>query len=654
MMSHRLKRQVLFFLAAVLLPCLMLVALSLRMMRQERELSEKRAAEERSRVTREIRQDLQSRLERIRLEEITRLAAGNGAALNTNSPRPLVVMVGMVAENRLVFPWEADTTAKESRRALSEAEFAGRIREAESQELGAKQFDRAAGIYLDAADRARNPVQSAFARLLLARVLFKADRRSDSLAHYRNLLQLTSRPTDEHGVPLALYAANSLVGEGLEYDSVLTCIRIENEARPWLSPAEAYLMAELLVRILRKSSDSKLLATAGNLQNRILERTSLIEQALALQAEFPSLLLAHRGESKPNSTEAVWVAFGKPLWLVALPPPSASPRTVVAVAAPEVFATLNAIANPPERLGAIQFVTGAESKGEPLGPGFPGLAIIFSPAEDAVRAGPWSLERLFYPIVLFLVLSVTLSAAYFLWRDVRRETRLAEMRSQFVSSVSHELKTPLTAIRMFAETLRMGRAVAPQTQQEYLDTIVNESERLTRLLNNVLDFSKIEQGQKIYHRELISLPQVVHAAGRAMQYPLAERGFVLQVEIQDNLPAVRADADALEQAILNLLTNAMKYSGDSREIALRLTAQNACAVIQVTDHGVGIPPEETSRIFQKFYRVPSPENQLIPGTGLGLTLVEHVARAHGGQVGVESVLGQGSTFSLRIPLEARS
>jgi signal transduction histidine kinase len=229
--------------------------------------------------------------------------------------------------------------------------------------------------------------------------------------------------------------------------------------------------------------------------------------------------------------------------------------------------------------------------------------------------------------------------------------RLAALRSQFVSSVSHELRTPLAAIRMFAETLRMGRTSGPQAQAEYLDTIVNESERLTRLLDNVLDFSKIERGERIYRRETVSLSEVVRAAARTLHYPLSNQGFKLQVEIDSSLPPVSADIDAIEQAVLNLLTNAMKYSGDSREIDLRLMRKDGDAVIQVRDHGIGIPAGEQARIFQKFYRIPTPENHQVPGTGLGLTVVDHIAKAHGGRVEVESSPGRGSTFSIFLPLE---
>jgi two-component system phosphate regulon sensor histidine kinase PhoR len=216
--------------------------------------------------------------------------------------------------------------------------------------------------------------------------------------------------------------------------------------------------------------------------------------------------------------------------------------------------------------------------------------------------------------------------------------------------VSHELRTPLTAVRMFAETLVMGRTGDENTRREYLESIVNESERLTRLVDNVLEFSKIEYSTKTYRMQPIRLPDIVRSAARLMQYPLAQHGFELKLSIDDTLKPVSADADGIEQAILNLLSNAMKYSGSAREIQLALESKNGHAVIAVTDHGVGIAPEEQARIFEKFYRVRTVETDAVGGAGLGLALVKHIVEAHHGSIEVRSVVGKGSSFILRIPL----
>ncbi len=137
---------------------------------------------------------------------------------------------------------------------------------------------------------------------------------------------------------------------------------------------------------------------------------------------------------------------------------------------------------------------------------------------------------------------------------------------------------------------------------------------------------------------------------RAMRYPLERKRFSLEVKVDPDLPVISADSDSLEQAILNLLSNAVKYSGDTRQIRLVAERDGDDAVIRVRDKGVGIAHEEQKRIFERFHRVPSPANQEIPGAGLGLTVVEHIVKAHGGSVTVESSPGQGSTFSIRLPI----
>jgi signal transduction histidine kinase len=401
---------------------------------------------------------------------------------------------------------------------------------------------------------------------------------------------------------------------------------------------------------LRSSADSAEARTVGDLADAINTRLACTEQVIALQRDFPRLGLGAVGLRRHNA-EARWVPYGAPRWLVGKAAPLGGEGDVVlAVWADSLFATVeDAVLKSSGGAGELIVASNEEEDGELLGAAFPGLMARFA-SLPGVGEASWDVRRWFYVVALLLVVSVTLFGAYLVSRDVRRELRLAEMRSRFVSAVSHELKTPLTAIRMFAETLQLGRSSDPETQTEYLETIVNESERLTRLLNNVLDFSKIERGKKEYRRTPDDLADIVSASARAMQYPLEQRQFTLNVEVQDGLPPANVDRDAIEQAILNLLANAMKYSGDSRVIDLRLKQVDGQVVIEVVDHGVGIDSGEQSKIFEQFYRVPTKGNDGIPGTGLGLTLVRHIAEGHGGQVTVESIPGQGSTFAIHLPL----
>jgi signal transduction histidine kinase len=207
---------------------------------------------------------------------------------------------------------------------------------------------------------------------------------------------------------------------------------------------------------------------------------------------------------------------------------------------------------------------------------------------------------------------------------------------------------------MLAETLQMGRGRDAKTESEYLDTIVNECERLSRLVDGVLLFSKAERGKMVYHFGPLEAAETVHAAARSLESALAQKGFRLKIEIEPGLPRLRGDYDALEQALLNLLGNAIKYSGDARDIEVAVKREDGRAAISVTDHGAGIAPAEQTRIFEKFYRAATPENEHIPGTGLGLALVAQVVKAHGGEVRVRSAPGEGSTFSLLLPLEEKS
>ena len=250
-----------------------------------------------------------------------------------------------------------------------------------------------------------------------------------------------------------------------------------------------------------------------------------------------------------------------------------------------------------------------------------------------------------------LAVGLAIIGSVFFWRDVRRDLETAELRSQFVASVSHELKTPLAAIRMFAETLRLKRFREPEKEAEYLDTIVNESQRLDRLIANVLDFSKIEKGRRIYRFEKTSIKEVLESAVRVMDYPLRQRGFQLKLALRDDIQEINADPDALLQAVLNLLDNAMKYSGDAREIDLSLERRELNAIIRIRDWGIGIPVSEHQRIFEKFHRVADRKNEGVVGAGLGLALAEHIVEAHGGRIEVESKPGEGSVFSLILPLE---
>jgi signal transduction histidine kinase len=645
MSSQNHRKQVLLFFLAVLLPSIVLTVFTWRMIRQEKELADKRLADERRRAVRDFGQLLLARLEKIKFQEAGAFAGGNYR-------NPEVELIGRVDNGRLLLPWETGQQSREFLMLLDTAGFAQAMDIAEREEFARGDLSKAAILYRQRMEKTRNPLQKGYARLSMARTLMKLGRTTEAMEEYRNMLTLPPSIADEYGVPLSLYAGRSLIEKGAGHAEVLDLIQAELQRNPWISPAASYLLRDLVDAIADNAAVEQVRSDAIVFRQTILEHIKTLERALSLQRGFQGLGLTAARDNQ-GETEPEWVAYGGSPWLLSLAPAQdGSGSLLIVVEAQAVLSSLRSASAFSDVIpGKIRLTAGQAAEGFVLGPSFRSLRVDFA-GEPQTPASGWLARRSFYLLALFLVLSVTSFGAYLLWRDVRREVQTAEMRSQFVSSVSHELKTPLTAIRMFAETLSLGRTRSPESHKEYLDTIVNESERLTRLLNNVLDFSKIEAGRMTYRMKPMLLPEVIHAAARTMQYPLSQQGFNLNLEIAEDIPVVKADRDALEQAVLNLLSNAMKYAGDSRDIDLRLAAKDGNAVIQVTDHGLGINPREQGRIFEKFYRVGSPENDRITGSGLGLALVDHVVKAHGGQITVESTPGKGSTFSIYLPLES--
>jgi signal transduction histidine kinase len=254
--------------------------------------------------------------------------------------------------------------------------------------------------------------------------------------------------------------------------------------------------------------------------------------------------------------------------------------------------------------------------------------------------------------VMMAILAAVMALGVFLVaRALAREVRLAELKSNFVSSVSHDLKTPLALIQLFAETLELGRLKNTDRATEYYRIINSEARKLTRLINNLLDFSKIEAGLRMYRLKPSDLTEVTERVLESLQSQFRHNQFTVTARLGTPVP-VRIDPEAAEQALENLLSNAMKYSPESREILVEVVKEGQDGVVRVTDRGVGIPEKFHRRIFRKFYRMQSDAGSGPQGTGLGLAIVDHIMRGHGGSVRVVSEPGRGSTFSLHFPLYA--
>lgn len=292
--------------------------------------------------------------------------------------------------------------------------------------------------------------------------------------------------------------------------------------------------------------------------------------------------------------------------------------------------------------------------GEPLRRDFP---LVFTDWAMEIQSGDAPAARLAQAnfrliLTLSLLLAAVLVAGIALaLRAADRSMRLSEMKSDFVSNVSHELRTPLASIRLYAELLRLGRTGSVEKARAYGAAIEAESRRLGDLIENVLDFSRIESGRKAYRMAPGDLAVVVATAVEGFRLRLLDSGIELIYEPPAGpLPPVVMDDNAVALALNNLMDNAVKYSGDSRRVEVRLVRRGGEAEVAVLDRGIGIPESEQKKIFERFHRVGTGLVHDVKGSGLGLAIVHHIMKAHHGQVTVESAPGRGSTFRLHLPL----
>lgn len=250
-------------------------------------------------------------------------------------------------------------------------------------------------------------------------------------------------------------------------------------------------------------------------------------------------------------------------------------------------------------------------------------------------------------VVSMVVVVTTGTVLVMIW--LRRQARISQLQTDFVSKVSHELRTPLTSIRMFVESLQMKKV--PEGEMDAcFDVLADETSRLSRRIERLLDWGRMEAGKRVYELQEDDVPSIVRDTVEAYRAAHVGRDIPLEVEVADGLPTLSVDRGAIVDALVNLLANAHKYGGEHNRIRLEAQADERWVTMAVSDQGIGIPRSEQRRIFQKFYRVDDRLARASEGTGLGLAIVHHVARAHGGKVKVESTPGEGSTFTLLLPI----
>jgi signal transduction histidine kinase len=259
-----------------------------------------------------------------------------------------------------------------------------------------------------------------------------------------------------------------------------------------------------------------------------------------------------------------------------------------------------------------------------------------------------SRQQNLYLGMLAVVVALLGFGGYLTVRTLKSELAVAQMKSDFVATVSHEFRSPLAGINQLGEMLRDGRVHHDARRQQYYEMIVGETQRLRRLVENVLDFARMEDGRKQYQFEPLESAQWLREVAEDFRSEVAGAGFAIDAEIPEELPAIVADRETLTTAVHNLLDNAVKYSGNSNVVRLRANADPEALSISVKDEGVGIREEDRPRIFEKFFRGGGEIARQVKGVGLGLNLVQHIVAAHGGSITFDSTEGKGSTFTIRL------
>ncbi len=259
-------------------------------------------------------------------------------------------------------------------------------------------------------------------------------------------------------------------------------------------------------------------------------------------------------------------------------------------------------------------------------------------------------KRGIYFFMFLLIGGILIFGLILTVRTVSRELELARMKSDFVSTISHEFKSPLTSIRQLAEMLQAGRIPSEKRRQKYYDVLVEQSERLSMLTENVLSFARMEEGKKDFRFESVDIGVLLEDIVSAIRDRVSHDGFELELKMVSSFPAIQVDSASITQAVTNLIDNAIKYSGELKRVIVRVFVEDHTLAISVRDFGIGIKKEELNRIFDRFYRGGDELTRTVKGSGLGLTLVKQIAKAHKGNVRVVSEPGRGSTFTIKLPL----
>ena len=638
------------FLLTVLLPAALLAFLGFRAFRQERRLADQqvrdrleRAAElaargleeelrEWQRVTEAIKPDRTRSIED--LAERVRIAVsepGAAAVVLLGQPRPR-----LIPESQLLYD-----LAPVPARSLA-AQLPDTLREAETQELLTKNYSRAIQLYSEALSTVQPSLRPTLLHRL-ARTYRKSGQPREALRLYQKLASMEDAHIGDLPASLLaayeggeLQSAQGPASGALEFygDLVNGRWRLDRPrylfysatASEWLTAAAASpdAVAQLRETEQRKQSLTRAVEEFLRRPRRLIATDAAVHVAFWQPDPFAALVLSGEFLNRRVWPRAFSTTSNGNLEVVLLDSKGGLLFGPAPAAAPQPF--------------GVRVVQDADF-----------IWRIRTQARDArlLYADLVNRQNLYLGMLLLLVMLLTFGT-YLTARTVRKELEIARMKSEFVSTVSHEFRSPLAGIRQLGELLMLGRVRDDERRQEYYRLITKESDRLGRLIENLLDFSRMEEGRKEYRPEPLEPAGWLKRVAAEFESESAEKNVHVSLHVPSELPTVQVDREALGCAVHNLLDNAVKYSPGSDTVWLEAERANGGVSIRVRDCGVGIAEEEQKHVFEKFYRGSGEIRERVKGAGLGLSLVKHIVEAHGGTVECQSRPGEGSTFTIHL------
>ena len=565
------------------------------------------------------------------------------------------------------------------------------IQAAQRLEFQQKDFPGALAVYRQALRHANDPRREGMTLNAVARVQRKSSLLSEAVATYESIVRKYGAVILPEGIPLGPAAGLelcSLYGElGDSTRSLKTSFELYRSLIHWewpLEKAEFEFFVQRAKNLIEEFFSSPppgldlpaLRSEFQGLRAEEAEQRTQTERAIVFQeSAVPALearISAGPGELD-RSTVRMPLRIGRYSFLVSMPR-SGGQDTVPPGRIWGIIFDSERLREDVLRPALRRFVTSSETvwvvqerDGVPLmstqpppsgsatvradfPSNFPDWTLQFHQAPPRLLKAFLLSRRGLYSFVFLLIAGILIFGLVLTIRSVSHELELARMKSDFVSTISHEFKSPLTSIRQLAEMLQSGRVPSEERRQKYYDVLLEQSERLALLTDNILSLAKIEEGRAEFTFETTDISALLTEVVTSIQERVRHEGFDIGLDVEGPIPLLALDRTALSQAVTNLIDNAIKYSGDSRRISVSASLEGQAVAIAVQDFGVGIKGEDIPRVFERFYRGGDELTRTVKGSGLGLTLVREIVAAHRGKVHVMSEPGKGSVFSIRLPL----